>query len=672
MTTMQTKAATAAQKSAKPKVIKLPLDITGDIKNQQKLRNLFDAAYNIHRATQRDIQGLLDIYDEFRSGKYYQSLPKVDPNPPKKKGEKRNFEDEIPWRGNVLNNFRNQIGLNSFGVIDIAKKHHTGAKHLQKWFIQDVASAHGSQIWESINRHIFPDKTGKYFGRPKITYYYNFTKINGRAKGQTAWSTFKIVGDFEATLRGDRHEDHALPPVKRNARDWTHYHGPLLFVSNRGDFIIPVKLPTGSGQLARLKHFLSNQELWHKVNLIRIQDYKAPNGWRYEAHLLVNIDSYASPATVIRRAEYRSNRIAGCDTNVSNVSVASRSEDFIEYSYVKPTPAQVERGKLADEVSKKRRRKSDRSRRANNPEQYGENKAQKRANNRRKKKGQKAKNFQLRKGARKSSKNGKPLNSYKNDSKSKSYERNLSKLRFDENRMTMRKDFEAKDLAIHLITLHGIYWIIENCNMSTWQRLWGKAMRATTPGRLVNALEAELAASNGWMKRAVTVNTAMSQTCVCSDKEKKPLSQRVHACGKCGLHSDRDLLSALLATTVEFDKKNSTLGLSQVELAKVSDLLRGNEGLLFRSTAEARQVSCLFSADEGNREPHYCESLALSGSGSVSGTITSAELNIHSGQPHERNSGASKKRRRTVSGKPSSRKKKSSASTSKSPPTTYE
>jgi hypothetical protein len=43
--------------------------------------------------------------------------------------------------------------------------------------------------------------------------------------------------------------------------------------------------------------------------------------------------------------------------------------------------------------------------------------------------------------------------------------------------------------------------------------------------------------------------TALSQTCLCGNRQKKPLSQRVHRCA-CGIREDRDLFSAYLGLHV--------------------------------------------------------------------------------------------------------------------------
>jgi putative transposase len=60
-----------------------------------------------------------------------------------------------------------------------------------------------------------------------------------------------------------------------------------------------------------------------------------------------------------------------------------------------------------------------------------------------------------------------------------------------------------------------------------------------------------------------TRKTALSQTCLCGNKQKKSLSQRVHHCSACGLKMQRDILSAYLSRYV--DPKTETLS---IQLAK--------------------------------------------------------------------------------------------------------
>jgi putative transposase len=47
-----------------------------------------------------------------------------------------------------------------------------------------------------------------------------------------------------------------------------------------------------------------------------------------------------------------------------------------------------------------------------------------------------------------------------------------------------------------------------------------------------------------------TRTTALSQTCICGHRERKPLSQRQHRCPGCGFICQRDVLSAFLARHV--------------------------------------------------------------------------------------------------------------------------
>lgn len=62
-----------------------------------------------------------------------------------------------------------------------------------------------------------------------------------------------------------------------------------------------------------------------------------------------------------------------------------------------------------------------------------------------------------------------------------------------------------------------------------------------------------------------THKTALSQTCLCGNKQKKSLSQRVHHCSICGLKMQRDILPAYLSRYVE--PKTETLS---IQLARNS------------------------------------------------------------------------------------------------------
>jgi hypothetical protein len=82
--------------------------------------------------------------------------------------------------------------------------------------------------------------------------------------------------------------------------------------------------------------------------------------------------------------------------------------------------------------------------------------------------------------------------------------------------------------------------------------LWGNRIALFSPGMLVAALASECQANGGRLSRAGTRTTVMSQHCLCGQRVPKTLAQRTHHCPHCGLHADRDIVSAALASCVQF------------------------------------------------------------------------------------------------------------------------
>ncbi|UGY91220.1 transposase [Streptomyces gobiensis] len=94
--------------------------------------------------------------------------------------------------------------------------------------------------------------------------------------------------------------------------------------------------------------------------------------------------------------------------------------------------------------------------------------------------------------------------------------------------------------------------LIEDCDIRTWYRLWGKRLSQTTPGMLISALDIECKAAGGRLVRASTWSTALSQHCLCGERVRKTLRDREHKCIACGLVGKRDPVSAALATFGRF------------------------------------------------------------------------------------------------------------------------
>jgi hypothetical protein len=133
---------------------------------------------------------------------------------------------------------------------------------------------------------------------------------------------------------------------------------------------MPVRLPQGAGQWAHLTHFLADPNIWHKIDLVRVPDRRAPGGWRYYAHLLTHHGGYQASSTRDRRAAVRTDRRAGADANVSNLSVASfpaqHPEQFAA-GRIDATPEQLAAAAREAKRARDRQRALDRSRRNSNP-----------------------------------------------------------------------------------------------------------------------------------------------------------------------------------------------------------------------------------------------------------------------------------------------------------------
>ncbi|OOK65414.1 putative transposase DNA-binding domain protein [Mycobacterium kansasii] len=320
-----------------------------------------------------------------------------------------------------------------------------------------------------------------------------------------------------------------------------------------GDLVLPVRLPQGAGQWDHLAHFLADQSVWHKIDLVRVRDRKAPGGWRYYAHLLVHQAGYQSTSTRARRAQIPTDRRAGVDANVSNLAVASFAgghPDQLVTEQISCTPEQQKTAAQAARRTRARQKALDRSRRNTNPDQYGPSVRQAARAARRAERGLTAKQITNPGGARHARADGVPLRAYRHDKLSGGYKRTRVDHAADARSISQAKHARAGDIAAQIVATHGNIVTVEDCSISTWARLWGKRIALFSPGMLVAALAGECAATGGQLHKAGTRSTAMSQHCLCGKRVPKTLTQRIHHCPDCGLHGDRDIVSAALAACV--------------------------------------------------------------------------------------------------------------------------
>jgi hypothetical protein len=480
---------------------------------------------------------------------------------------------------------RERLGLSRKGIEAAAKAHIEASSWMRDHLTKAIGLHVADEVWQTIDRHLFADSSGRRHGPPRIGSWWDFNRIPGRARSHTkttpTWETYRLAGTLEGHLGSYRHpglpaeigigaaaagqptgtsvlaQPARLAAPSRPARgSWAAHSGALAVVFTglrAGDLVLPVRLPQGAGQWAHLCHFLADPTVWHKIDLVRVRDRKAPGGWRYYAHLLTHQGGYQSAATRARRAEIPTGRRAGVDANVSNLSVASFPEEHPEQLVAEQiccTPEQHDAAARAASKARARHKALDRSRRNTNPGQYGPSARQQKRAQRRAADGLAARQITNPGGPRHARADGVPLRAYRHDTLSGRYQRTRCDHAAESRAASQAKQARAAEVAARIVAGHGNTITVEDTNISTWARLWGKRIALFSPGMLVTALAAECAATGGRLSRAGTRRTALSQHCLCGHRVSKTLAQRTHHCPECGLHADRDIVSAMLAACV--------------------------------------------------------------------------------------------------------------------------
>jgi putative transposase len=90
----------------------------------------------------------------------------------------------------------------------------------------------------------------------------------------------------------------------------------------------------------------------------------------------------------------------------------------------------------------------------------------------------------------------------------------------------------------------------ENVSVKGWQKRYGKAISAKSPGFFQSELKRKAESAGGSFTRFSTQKTALSQTHLTGERVKKSLSERVHY-DQSGIVMHRDLFSAFLARYVD-------------------------------------------------------------------------------------------------------------------------
>lgn len=538
-------------------VIRLELDVS-DPRVRRRMQRQWAAVFRLRRATQRDAAA--------RCRAYWAAHRE---------------------RGGDPKGLRQRLGLSRKGIEAAAKSHIEASGWMRDHLTKAVGLHIADEVWETVDRHLFADASGRRNGPPRIGSWWDFTRIPGRARSHTkatpVWETWRLVGTLDGHLGAYRHpglpiavatavqaagqpagtsilaQPARLPaPVRPRSGSWADHTGVLAVVFTGlpgGDLVLPVRLPQGAGQWAHLCHFLADPAVWHKIDLVRVRDRKAPSGWRYYAHLLTHQAGYQALATRARRAQVPTGRRAGVDANVSNLALASFPAGHPEQLVVEQITCTQEQQQAAVRAATRvraRQRALDRSRRNTNAEQYGPSARQHKRAARRVQRGLSARQLTNPGGPRRARTDGVPLRAYRHDRLSGGYRRTWVDQAAQARAASQAKRARAHQLAARIVAIHGHTTTVEEANISTWARLWGKRIALFSPGMLVAALARECAAAGGALQRAGTRSTALSQHCLCGARVPKPLAQRTHRCPACGLRADRDVTSAVLAACVEF------------------------------------------------------------------------------------------------------------------------
>lgn len=112
---------------------------------------------------------------------------------------------------------------------------------------------------------------------------------------------------------------------------------------------------------------------------------------------------------------------------------------------------------------------------------------------------------------------------------------------------------------------------LEKLSYKAFQKLFGRSVGKRAPGMFVSTLRRKAESAGATVVEFPTHNTKLSQTCQCGRVKKKKLSERVHQC-ECGIEAQRDLYSAFLARFI--DPETNVLQVNQALNAWCSVELR--------------------------------------------------------------------------------------------------
>ncbi len=266
-----------------------------------------------------------------------------------------------------------------------------------------------------------------------------------------------------------------------------------------------------------------------------------------------------------KAANFITEGLVGLDLNISNVAyVADHNAGLLPFAEKVPT---FEREIFAAQ------RQMQRSQRVTNPDNYEPS-------------------FEGRKGRRTITKQGKVKKGKRKWNQSKRYIKLAAKKRELERRKAAYSKSQNRKL-VNDILRNGNQVKTENVSVKAWQKRYGKAISAKSPGYFQSELKRKAESAGGSFGKFSTQKTALSQTHLSGERVKKSLSERVHH-DQTGIVMQRDLFSAFLARYVDED---------QLSLQDAREAYLGKESTLLEAWQRYKQSANRVSIAE-SRSAH--------------------------------------------------------------------
>ncbi|GAA6621819.1 RNA-guided endonuclease TnpB family protein [Scytonema sp. NUACC26] len=263
-----------------------------------------------------------------------------------------------------------------------------------------------------------------------------------------------------------------------------------------------------------------------------------------------------------KEKNYISNGLIGLDLNIYNIAfIGDEKAGLLPFAEKVPT--------YEKEITVLQK-KMQRSQRVLNPDNY-------------------ELDFEIKKGHRTVKKKGKVKKGKQEWQRSKNYKKAAQKKR----ELQRKKAAYAKSQnrkVVNEILRHGKDIKTENVSTKGWQKRYGKAIAAKSPGFVQSELIRKAEKAGGSVHKFSTSYTALSQTHLDGSRVKKSLSERVHH-DATGIKMHRDLMSAYLSRYVNQD---DTLSVQDARNG-----YRGAEPLLLEAWQQSKNREQVGSSESG-------------------------------------------------------------------------